>query len=117
MADIRGGVWALRSLRVARRSLAHDPLAPLDLPPVPEDPAGERGVAFALGRARATCLERVSIQQEWLLAHGIERDVIIGVTGPRDFTAHAWLDGDGDSRDHQEIMRRRPRPGRPVSGT
>ena len=109
LAETRGAFWALRSLRVARRSLAADPLALLHLPPVPVGPAGERGVAVALTEARATCLERVSIQQEWLRGNGIARDVIIGVTGPNEFSAHAWLDGDGDAREHTEIMRRRAR--------
>jgi len=106
LAEIRGAFWALRSLRVARRSLAADPLVLLQLPRVPAGPAGERGVAVALAEARATCLERASIQQEWLRSNGIARDVIIGVTGPREFSAHAWLDGDGDAREHIEIMRR-----------
>src|SRR3954469_6060339 len=109
MIELRTAAWACRSLRRARRSLASDPLGPLVLPPVPTGTAGERGLTGALTIARATCLERAAIRQVWLGAHGEARDLVIGVTGPRRFTAHAWLDGDEDAGDYVEITRKSSR--------
>jgi hypothetical protein len=53
-----------------------------------------RGVRTVLRHGNATCLERSLVLQRWYAAQGIERDVVIGVTSPADFSAHAWLDGD-----------------------
>lgn len=58
----------------------------------PLDRAG-RGVDAVLWR-RGSCLERSLVRQEWLKAQGRHVDVVIGVRGPSDFGAHAWLDGE-----------------------
>jgi hypothetical protein len=45
------------------------------------------------------------------MAHGDERDLVIGITVPaEDFEAHAWLEGDDvDEVDgFTELVRRRP---------
>jgi hypothetical protein len=34
------------------------------------------------------------VLQAWDAAHGRSRDLVIGITGPDGFRAHAWLDGD-----------------------
>jgi hypothetical protein len=64
---------------------------------VPEPPAlppsASRGVETWLRVSRHTCLEGALVRQRWLAAHGVMRDVVIGVTAPADaFAAHAWLD-------------------------
>ena len=80
---------------MARRRVADGDLPPFDLPPVPRVPASSAGgVLLALRPRLFTCLVRASVRQAWLSAHGVRRDLIIGVTSPRDFSAHAWLDGD-----------------------
>ncbi len=45
--------------------------------------------------------------QAWNAAHGDRRDLVIGVTGSRDFKAHAWLDGDpaSESDEFTELHR------------
>ena len=45
-----------------------------------------------LRRRGDTCLVRAIVAQTWEAAHGRRRDVIIGVTAPGEFRAHAWLD-------------------------
>jgi hypothetical protein len=68
----------------------------LPTPPV-LPPHSERGVRAVLRRRRATCLERSLVLQQWLVARGDPRDLVIGVIGPSDgFKAHAWLDGEDD---------------------
>lgn len=64
--------------------------------PAPPRAAGDdrRPVLAVLRRTKATCLVRSLVLQAWDGAHGIERDVVIGVTGSADFQAHAWVDGD-----------------------
>jgi len=75
-------------------------IAGLVLPPVPDlGVAAGRGVNAILRRTRYTCLERAVVLQAWAAAHGDQRDVIIGVSSPADFGAHAWLDGDPPSAD------------------
>lgn len=32
--------------------------------------------------------------QAWEAAHGRRRDLVVGITGPDGFRAHAWLEGD-----------------------
>jgi hypothetical protein len=55
-----------------------------------------RGVRVALLMTKATCLERSLVYQSWFAAHGIDRDVVIGVTSPKPgFRAHAWLEEPG----------------------
>jgi hypothetical protein len=75
------------------------------LPAPPSLPDGAaRGVLAVLRRTSPTCLERALVLQRWLVAHGISRDVIIGVTAPAaGFAAHAWLEGDEDGREYAEL--------------
>jgi hypothetical protein len=72
---------------------------------LPDPPLGlpadaERGVKAALRRSGASCLVSALVRQRWEVAHGRRRDLVVGVTGPVEFRAHAWLEGD-----------RVPRPG------
>jgi Transglutaminase-like superfamily len=48
----------------------------------------------ALSRMRESCLVNAIVVQAWDSAHGRRRDLVVGVTGPDGFRAHAWLDGD-----------------------
>jgi len=94
-ADIRAAWWALRSIRRARQT-RFDSAASRPLPNVPSLPPGaRRGVSVSLRLLRANCLVRATVFQAWYLAHGEERDLVIGVTAPSSgFAAHAWLEGD-----------------------
>jgi len=107
-AALRALGWALHAAVVARRRVAAGELPPFDLPappPVPLSAGG--GVRIALRPGRFTCLVRATVLQAWYAGHGIHRDLIIGVTSPRDFTAHAWLDGDPHAGEgYAELMRR-----------
>ena len=98
LPTLRAAWWTLHALRVARRTLRRDGVHAVVLPAPPPLPAeSELGVRAALTRLGATCLEQSLVRQSWLAAHGKPRDVVIGVTGPRQgFKAHAWLDGDDD---------------------
>src|SRR3954468_23724247 len=92
---VRALAWAWRAANQARTQIEAGELPPLALPPVPKVPlSAEHGVRIALQPRLFTCLVRASVRQTWLSAHGIERDVVIGVTAPGEFKAHAWLDGD-----------------------
>jgi hypothetical protein len=48
----------------------------------------------ALWRMRESCLVNAIVVQAWDSAHGRRRDLVVGVTGPDGFRAHAWLAGD-----------------------
>lgn len=106
--DVRAAWWTYWALRDARRRLAAGlmdvRLAPPDLPST-----ALRGVDAVLRRSRPTCLEDALVRQRWLRAHGVMRDVVIGVTAPSDgFRAHAWLEDPGKSPPQQpwhELMR------------
>jgi hypothetical protein len=92
---LRAALWAARALHVARKQLKRQGLAGLELPSPPrlQGSAG-RGVSALLRRRSHTCLEEAVVLQRWLAAQGERRDVIVGVRGPGEFGAHAWLDGD-----------------------
>jgi hypothetical protein len=51
-------------------------------------------VRATLRRMRQTCLVNSIVLQAWQAAHGHRRDLVVGVTGPDRFHAHAWLEGD-----------------------
>jgi hypothetical protein len=87
IGKLRAAWWTARCVRAAE---------PERFPPVPAVSAGDRrAVSLALRAARANCLVRARVMQAWYLAHGEERDLVIGVTAPsKGFRAHAWLDGD-----------------------
>ena len=110
--ELRAAVWALQALRHVRRDLARCGIGRATVPTPPELPPGAVGaVSAALRRLGPTCLERSLVLQKWYEAHGIERDVVVGVTGPgAGFAAHAWLDGDAvDGEPYHELRRLRPR--------
>jgi hypothetical protein len=94
-ASVRAAVWTLRALASVRRELERGRLRDVEVPEPPRLPdSAIRGVHGALRRRRSTCLERSFVLQRWHAAHGDVRDVVIGVTTPAEFGAHAWLDGE-----------------------
>lgn len=112
VASVRAAWWALRALRQVRAALKRDGVGSAVLLPPPGLPeAAGRGVRAVLRRVRPTCLERALVLQRWLAAHGVKRDVVIGVRSPADgFAAHAWVDGESphDGQDFHEIERLAP---------
>lgn len=67
-----------------------------------------RGVNGVLRLTRATCLQKSLVLQRWYADHGVERDLVIGVTSVRSgFRAHAWLEEPGQMTDptYAEISR------------
>ena len=69
-------------------------------------PSSARGVRVVLRNRPNSCLERALVLQRWEAAQGYPRDVVIGVTAPDDFKAHAWLDGDpSESGEFAELLR------------
>jgi len=95
-ANLRAAWWAFRTARRTRRLLERagldSAIAPPPPPPLPSPAV--RGVRAALRRNGDTCLVNAIVLQAWEAAHGRRRDLVIGATGPEDFHAHAWLDGD-----------------------
>src|SRR4051812_7206801 len=109
LATLRAGLWAERSLRRARRRLRRRPVDEVRLEPPPAlPPEALRGVAAILRRRAPSCLERSLVLQRWHAVHGEPRDVVIGVTRPGDFHAHAWLDGEPAGVAFREITRVHP---------
>jgi hypothetical protein len=97
VCELRAAWWAFRCVRDVRRRLAaghmHVDAAPPSLPAT-----AVRGVEAVLRRTHATCLEAALVRQQWLRAQGVMRDVVIGVTAPKDgFIAHAWLAAPGET--------------------
>jgi hypothetical protein len=94
-ADLRAAWWAMRSIHCARQTVFASSQSGR-LPEVPSlPPSAKRGVSAALRLSRASCLDRARVFQAWYLAHGEERDLVVGVTAPSTgFTAHAWLEGE-----------------------
>ncbi len=93
---LRAALWALLSLRDARGQLRRGIARPVirNCPKLPVD-AG-RGVQGVINRLDPTCLERSLVFQAWLTAHGVLRDVVIGIPPgglSSGETAHAWVDG------------------------
>lgn len=99
-------LWARREHRRLAGTLTEDGVRASVLGPPPLAPfAATRLVCAVLRVRRATCLERSLILQAWLAAHGMRRDVVIGVRRDGDVKAHAWLDGVEDSRGFEELHR------------
>jgi hypothetical protein len=95
VATLRAAAWAASALVRVRRQLRRRALTEVRLAPPPRLPASSgRGVEALLRRREHTCLEAALVRQRWLAGQGDARDVIVGVSSPRDFSAHAWLDGD-----------------------
>jgi hypothetical protein len=109
IATLRAAVWTYRALRQVRSGLKKDGLSFEGAPEPPALPASAaRGVDAVLRRQPNTCLERAIVLQRWHQAQGNPRDVVIAVRGaPRDFAAHAWLDGEPDrlAPAYAELMR------------
>jgi Transglutaminase-like superfamily len=57
-------------------------------------PRAARGVHAILRRQDPSCLERSLVLQRWLASQGELRAVVVGVSTPEDFRAHAWLEGE-----------------------
>ena len=107
---VASAAWAFAAVSIVRRQLRTSGLAGVRVPlAMPFDAAG-RGVEAVLWR-RGSCLETSLVRQEWLRAHGQSVDVVIGVRGPSNFGAHAWLDGQEahSSEEFVEIRRHRAR--------
>ncbi len=100
-ANLRAAWWAFRTASRTRRLLAARGLDAATAPPPPPALPGEagRGVRAALRRRRESCLVNSIVLQTWEAAHGCDRDLVIGITGPEDFRAHAWLEGDAHADD------------------
>lgn len=97
VTNLRAAWWAIRTARRTRRLLEAEGLdaALSPPPPPPQLPArAERGVKGALRRWNESCLVNAIVIQAWEAAHGRRRDLLVGITGPGDFSAHAWLEGD-----------------------
>lgn len=93
ISELRAAWWARRALPRARRQLRAGRLRDIELPPAPKLPVhAERGVDAVLRRLPSSCLERAIVLQRWHTGQGRSVDVIVGVTAPGDFRAHAWLD-------------------------
>jgi hypothetical protein len=111
VAVTRAGWWTLRAHRQARREVARRGLeADVSQPPALPVEAGHV-VDSVLRRLGASCLERAVVRQQWDLAHGRMRALIVGVTAVRPrFRAHAWLEGDQPchSEEFAELIRRMP---------
>ena len=109
---LRAALWTALSLRRARRLLKAEGLH-ARIPPPPRLPFGaSRGVNAVLRRTEPTCLERATVLQTWLAAHGHLVDIVIGVrSSDGRMAAHAWIDSGGqstDGADFEEITRIRP---------
>lgn len=92
-AAIVAASWTVQALRDVRRQLKVGGIRDARVLAAP-DQRGWQVVQVVLRFGRATCLERSLLRQEWLRAQGHYADVIVGVTAPDDFGAHAWLDGE-----------------------
>jgi Transglutaminase-like superfamily len=87
--------WTFKSTKDVRRQLAAGVArASVVSPPALPWRAG-LGVDTVIARMGATCLEGAMVRQRWLAAHGVLRDVVIGLpaTGFGSTPAHAWVDG------------------------
>ncbi len=111
-ASLRAAWWAWQALHSARALLRSGRLSDVRLPGPPPLPASAiAGVEAVLRRRPHTCLEAALLRQRWLVAHGVQREIVIGVTSPAaGFAAHAWLDGEMDARAarFQELTRLAP---------
>jgi hypothetical protein len=106
---LRAAWWAFRSTNIVRKQLAVGVVRPT-VPSPPNLPLSAGiGVDVVIGRLQATCLEAAMVRQRWLSAHGIRRDVVIGLPALNfgATPAHAWVDGlDVISPEgHEEIHR------------
>jgi len=111
--DVRAAWWTWFAIRDARNRLRAGAVRNVRLRTPPAVPASaSRAMRLVLWLRRPSCLERSLVLQRWLLAQGVERDVVVGTNGSPglDFTAHAWLEGEPlpDGRRYVEILRLAP---------
>lgn len=109
LARLRAFAWAARAGHTAHRALRRDGLNVTDeVPHQAAAAASARWPELALRLTRRSCLERALVMQRWYAAAGADRDVIIGVTTPSEFQAHAWLEGEepGGEITFRELLRR-----------
>lgn len=96
-ATLRAAWWTALSLCRARRILRAQGLQARIPPPPPLPTGAVRGVLAVLRRTEPTCLERATVLQTWLAAHGQPVDIVVGVKSEGGtMTAHAWLDGNAE---------------------
>ena len=102
VSDLRAALWTVRAADTAPASIRHAGSGAPSVPPPPRVGASaERAVEAVLSWRRYSCLQRAVVRQAWDAAHGVRRELIIGVTSPsHGFSAHAWLEGDPPS-DHE----------------
>jgi hypothetical protein len=107
LPTLRAAFWTLRALRVTRHQLRRGTIEGVEIPSPPALPGTAiRGVRAVLRRLPNTCLERSLILQRWLRTFGSAPDVVVGVSGPTpNFKAHAWLDGEVDGEQFEELLR------------
>src|SRR4051794_7945275 len=93
---VRAGWWAHRASRAARRAISSSAWRSPGLPaPPPVAANAEPAVHLVLRVRRENCFVRALVRKAWLLAHGDDRSLVIGVKPPsQGFEAHAWLEGD-----------------------
>jgi len=105
----RGLLWAWRSASDARTHLRVEGGVSAPVRPPPTLPVRSlRGVRWGLRLRHASCLERSLVLQRWFLAHGQEREVVVGVAVDGTTTlAHAWLAGEEhlNDREYTEMTR------------
>jgi hypothetical protein len=93
LPGVRAAIWADFALRRLRRELARKGLEARVTRPPALAAASVETVEAVLRARGATCLERSLIVQRWLLAHGREHDIVVGVAGGTEsLAAHAWVD-------------------------
>ncbi len=108
---VQASWWTHMAASRVRRHLAGQKLEDLVVRPPPVLPPGARRVVVAVLRIRRdTCLVRSAVLQAWDSAHGLQRDIVIGVTAPsQGFRAHAWLEGEtGQAFGFQQLARHPP---------
>lgn len=107
---LRAALWAELALLRARRKLRRHGIERVAVNPPPAGlPVSAGCGVYALLRRRPhTCLERAFVLQAWERAHGVTRDLVIGVdTRGAEFAAHAWLAGEPEGEEFEELMRLR----------
>lgn len=93
VVHLRAGWWALRAWAECRRQLTEQTVDGICLTAPRNLPAAELKVVNAvLQIVRASCLVRSLVVQAWHAGHGTHVNVVIGVTAPSNFAAHAWLE-------------------------
>jgi hypothetical protein len=104
--DLRTANWTWRELRRLRSELrVHGTDAVVGHPPLRISSRSGRVMLLTARLGRANCLERSLLRQAWLRDRGAVYEVVIGVRGAPDFAAHAWLAGDRDADQFQELHR------------